>query len=67
MSGVNLTLSQGGHTIGTSQRSSSLADASLPFLTASLRVGSKSSHVSTLTYLGWCNVQLFLFYLQLFH
>ena len=51
-----LTLPQEGHIVGTGQRSSSSANVPFFFLTASSRVGFRSSHVNTHTCLGWNNV-----------
>jgi len=56
MSGANLTLPQDGHDVGTDQRFSPLASVPFPLLTDAPHVRFGSSHVSTLTCLGWCNV-----------
>ena len=53
---ANPTLPQDGHVVGMGQRSLSLANVSFPLLTAIPCVGSRSSHVSTLMCLSWCNV-----------
>ena len=67
MSDANLTLPQGGHATSTSQRSSSSANISFPLLTVIPHVGFESSHVSILTCLGWCNVQIVLiFFLNIY-
>ena len=58
MSGVNLTLPQDGHAVGTDQRSFTSTNVLSPLLTVIPRVGSKSNHVNTLTCLGWCTAHL---------